>query len=278
MYLYKYLPLERIDVLDNLMIRASPIRAFNDPFEMRPSFVVTPVESELEEEFEKAIRQKYEGLGIDERTGLDFESFRTKALPCRESWIQYFRSHAPAKYETKYVENLNKLCGVISLTRKRDSLLMWAHYADSHQGFVIEFDSANPFFNRTRNSKAKAGRLWKMKYTAARPQITLPIASEPDNIFIRFKSKEWRYEQEWRIVFNFSNADKVHNDKDEEIHLFNIPPEAIRSVICGSSMVDSDKGKIRNILRREQMAHITLLDAKLEKEHFGLQFIEVGRD
>ena len=34
--LFKYLPAERIDVLENLKIRFSPLGSLNDPFEAQP--------------------------------------------------------------------------------------------------------------------------------------------------------------------------------------------------------------------------------------------------
>jgi hypothetical protein len=36
---------------------------------------------------------------------------------------------------------------MLSLTKQRNNLLMWSHYSASHQGFVIGFDAAHPFFN-----------------------------------------------------------------------------------------------------------------------------------
>ncbi|OUS51807.1 hypothetical protein BM607_011295 [Shewanella sp. SACH] len=34
--LFKYLPIDRIDVLENLKIRFSPLMSLNDPFECQP--------------------------------------------------------------------------------------------------------------------------------------------------------------------------------------------------------------------------------------------------
>ena len=36
--LFKYLPIERIDVLEKLKIRFSPLQSLNDPYESMPSF------------------------------------------------------------------------------------------------------------------------------------------------------------------------------------------------------------------------------------------------
>ena len=42
------------------------------------------------------------------------------------------------------LEHAPNVIGVLSLSEKRDNLLMWAHYAAQHTGFVIGFDSENP--------------------------------------------------------------------------------------------------------------------------------------
>jgi hypothetical protein len=43
------------------------------------------------------------------------------------------------------VQQLNQLVGVLSLSRVRDSLLMWSHYADQYAGAVMEFDGSHEF-------------------------------------------------------------------------------------------------------------------------------------
>lgn len=36
--------------------------------------------------------------------------------------------------------------GILCLAEAPDNLLMWAHYADCHRGFVVQFDDTHPFF------------------------------------------------------------------------------------------------------------------------------------
>ena len=49
---------------------------------------------------------------------------------------------------------LNLNIGILCLSEVRDSILMWGHYTDSHQGFVIGFDSDQPFFSNRRSDNA----------------------------------------------------------------------------------------------------------------------------
>lgn len=50
-----------------------------------------------------------------------------------ESWFEMNWSCRP--------EDLNKIFGVLSLTPHADNYLMWSHYAKSHKGFCVEFDT-----------------------------------------------------------------------------------------------------------------------------------------
>ena len=42
----------------------------------------------------------------------------------------------------------SRLYGVVSLARKSDSIPMWAHYAASHTGFLIGFDTGSSIFRK----------------------------------------------------------------------------------------------------------------------------------
>ena len=53
---------------------------------------------------------------------------------------------------------INRAQGVLSLSRTNDSLLMWAHYADSHRGFVLGLDETHPFFNGLDGTAIAQGR------------------------------------------------------------------------------------------------------------------------
>jgi DUF2971 family protein len=43
-------------------------------------------------------------------------------------------------------------CGFLSLSERRDDLLMWAHYAEMHRGVCLEFDASMLRFPKQRRS------------------------------------------------------------------------------------------------------------------------------
>src|SRR5271154_115746 len=104
---YKYVMPERVDILENLRIRFTQVSALNDPFESFP-----------------AVRLP-DGQPKGELFG---ESARIEAFQSRIRLIT------------------DSTFGILSLSKTPDNVLMWSHYAKSHCGFVIEFDSTHEYF------------------------------------------------------------------------------------------------------------------------------------
>ncbi len=113
-----------------------------------------------------------------------------------------------AIYHQELVNLLNVLlrrelgaCGVLSLTARWNSPLMWSHYAAQHQGVCIEYDTRwcehpglQPVdYEASRSIKASDLYQWKVNGSAeasARVRHTYYFAKAPD----------WAYEHEWRYV------------------------------------------------------------------------------
>lgn len=135
--------------------------------------------------------------------------------------------------------------GVLSLTDKPDNLLMWAHYAASHRGFVIELESKHPFFSFPANPTHSALR--KVDYVERRNVSTL--ISEGDNPYRAFflKSNYWSYESEWRLVRALQDADRK---LEGNIYLFELPEMCVSRVILGLNIKAELKIKVLDLLKR----------------------------
>jgi K+-sensing histidine kinase KdpD len=60
--------------------------------------------------------------------------------------------------------------------------LLWAHYADAHRGFAIEFDPYHPYFNRRRTDKDELYHLRKV--TRLHSRVSLNVYSAADRVII----------------------------------------------------------------------------------------------
>lgn len=99
--------------------------------------------------------------------------------------------------------------GVLSLSERWDSILMWSHYADHHKGICIEFDTTEvshpdlgPVSYRSpRRIRASDLLAWKHHHSAEAEQRIR-------SIYFLSKAGQWRYEKEWRQVNDASGITK----------------------------------------------------------------------
>ncbi|MBM5574953.1 hypothetical protein GKO28_12510 [Deefgea sp. CFH1-16] len=75
-------------------------------------------------------------------------------------------------------------------------------------------------------------QLQRIQYREARPSGNLTDLDFHD--FFNVKSGHWSYEREWRIIRAIVDADKTNSCEQNEVHLFNFPPDALTSVIFGA--------------------------------------------
>lgn len=105
----------------------------------------------------------------------------------------------------KVMQEFAKRIGFICLSQTRHSPLMWAHYANNHEGVCLELE-------------VEYEPLFKVEYRSKKlfPQITLPTHKQYINNknikkVMGTKSKDWSYEREWRMHFDLEN-DAVRSD------------------------------------------------------------------
>lgn len=91
----------------------------------------------------------------------------------------------------------------LCLSRKNDSILMWAHYASNHQGICLSFKADYFEENLGFYFDSEFLPLYKVKYTRKLPGpmnlITMGMSENTINFFIT-KYSDWKYEEEWRLL------------------------------------------------------------------------------
>ncbi len=127
--LHKYIT---IDILKKILagsIRFTQPGAFNDPFEMLPELHFPE--------------------GTDSKEfNVSFDLQAQKRKPSIGEMPENFQSENCSDINSrKILQELNQSIGILCLTQKYNSLLMWAHYADEYKGAIITFNDAHEFFN-----------------------------------------------------------------------------------------------------------------------------------
>lgn len=267
--LYKFLHNERIDVLKNQQIRFTQPSALNDPFELKPLFEILFSSEQLDEIlnpsfslFEEALRKEYTKLTDQQRSQVPIEYVLSmvKSNPIileeslrliRPKIDQAIPMLSQAAKEMMY-EVFNSNIGILSLTENLNNELMWAHYANSHRGYVIEFDSSHEFFNRRRTTKDEFFHLRKVAYLD-RNEKDITLGDLNSDFFVT-KSKAWEYEQEWRILAPLEQAAKKILIDSDSIYLFNYPISAITSVVIGAKSPSNFAEEIVKLLSGTHIA------------------------
>jgi hypothetical protein len=253
--LFKYLHPDRVDVLRDKLLCFSVPPNLNDPFELNPPLkLFDSTESLL-----AAVEDQF-GISIQERLDLMPPSLRAFMTPdvqariramARQMLPAVIDSGAPA-LQQRVNDALAKAIGILCLSERQDDLLMWAHYTNAHEGFVIEFDPSSDFFNGRLSDKDEFRHLRQVKYAEVRPQIVMNQVKDMSAYLT--KSSHWSYEREWRMMLALADATEVKVFGEKQFHLFSYPANAIRSVTLGCRM---------SAIKREEILGVLSLDPDL---------------
>jgi len=277
MPLFKYLHPDRIDVLLGQSIRFSSPAVLNDPFELKPHLAALASPEHIKAEtirvFPELVREELAKLPSEVRAPVSVEALHEiflRQLPQAKRNVQGMAETLMPKLQEVMARKFEELIGILCLSESVDNLLMWAHYADSHQGFVIEFDERSPFFDRRVNPHDEFRHLRKVVYNSRRPSLTL--ADVEDFSPFMTKGTDWEYEAEWRMILPLHTASKVIGEGPQAVHLFEFPADAITSVVLGCRMAAQKKEKMRQVLSDfPHFSHVRCVEAEIDNEHYRVR-------
>jgi hypothetical protein len=276
--MYKYLPPERIDILeDNLICFNNPVN-FNDPFEFSTSINLNS--------FDKILFEKLESINLLEEftkqnpSLLDMLDNISKEVITKQSeslLTQLYEHQKPNVLDAVnnqfkiFNSNFISATRVLSLSEDPKSILMWGHYAQSHAGFVIEFDQDHDFFKQKRTAKDEYGFLRQVTYQDELPD-TDPLSQIHINHFL-VKSSCWNYEKEWRMLLPEFYSEKKIQVNDKIFDLFYLPAAAIKTIILGCKATGDLEYNLASILaNRKDYRHVRFLKASRSMTKFEVLF------
>jgi len=262
-------------------IRFSQPIAFNDPFEFKPviesTLSIDEVQDEIDKNFDKLIQSKIDELPLELRTmliGHDLKKWVRDQINNNQGWIKSQSSVAAKNVSSTLTNFSNQLVGVLSLTEKRENLLMWSHYADSHKGFCIGFDSSHHFFNRKRSEKDEFYHLRKVDYIKKRPSKALRQTNSTDLFLL--KSDVWEYEQEWRICSVLKDADQVLDGHPPKVHLFKYPQESVMEILIGANATQCFTDELLKIVKSDaKFSHVKIMKCKESETEYALNIVKL---
>jgi hypothetical protein len=153
---------------------------------------------------------------------------------------------------------------ILSLTTKKNNLLMWSHYADEHRGVVVKFKK-KPSFGTPIKVDYKKGHQSLNNSFNLMASLVIKIEGRngfTDNHSNRFsdvfleimrkyffmKMSEWSYENEYRIVYPKSHS-KIININDD-LDVVDINDDDIECIIIGSSVSPLRAKRLEFLIQR----------------------------
>jgi hypothetical protein len=182
-------------VSTNTLLASNP-SSFNDPFEFKARIY-------FDEEQEECSRVRFLADQPDE-TAEQFQDW----------WGQTtkpFDLHRDRVMRRRLLQRL----GVACLSKTSDHILMWSHYARSHTGFCIGYD-----YDRVKEH-ANVQAHGSVQYTRTSPTHYYSRESMRDLVkqCLFYKSEEWEYEQEVRVIYRESGVISLATGAVRELHV-----------------------------------------------------------
>jgi hypothetical protein len=154
--------------------------------------------------------------------------------------------------------------GIVSLSEVPDSILMWAHYADSHRGFCVGFDfqKIDLMIRAHAEGAGQVIFLKSVEYHRDYPHLNRFEMDSEQLLVLPFiiKSVAWNYEKEWRLIL-----------AGETNKPFRFTDGIVRKVILGCKMQVEEVEEVKQVLRN-RADKIALFQAREKEGSFGLDF------
>jgi hypothetical protein len=266
MKLYKYMTEERASqFLTDGMLRYSQPSAFNDPFELNPSFDLMS-KADL-----AALPDVPDQPGMKYLTPEAMQAMLSAVMPGIERVVGQHAGQEGAyslSNNDLAQQTLDQKYGILCLTEAHDDLLMWAHYGASHRGVAIQFETEHPYFAQDDlgiGCKNPA----PIEYQNDRPILSYSTLHSPKLLFR--KSTCWSYEREWRQIRLLANAETVIQAEPFPVHLYRVPPDAITGIVIGVNVAHDRRVKLMQLCAEDHLKHVQIFQTRLHDNEYRLE-------
>jgi len=246
--LYKYRPVtgRSLDMLANNQVYFAHPNDFNDPFDC------------------SAQENMHDIFRHDMAIALASIELRIQPAALTMEQIQQYRQRINQQLQSNtdtqaLLDELRESLGILSLSARSDSIVMWSHYADTHRGFCLGFSIKNfgipieelraVFYSKERNLNFAFNLISNPNMTEDR------FSEEFWSEYALTKYVDWQYEQEWRVIGQARTISQY-------------PDESIDRVIFGLRMSQNNRDQVRTILSKK---NVNFFEAARSRDAFALE-------
>jgi hypothetical protein len=225
------------DIFANSRLFWPSPRSFNDPFDCAP----------VPEFPQSLVERRQYARDLVGRTATSETKYQKKAIVGR---MLHDNLAALEKSAVEIVHGRLAKVGVCSFSEVPDDILMWSHYADSHQGICLRF---SPTMYDWKHFLPH-----EVEYSRHRPILALQDQNMDAwcKAALLTKAEQWDYEREWRTF-------------DIDGHGFrSFRPSMLDGVILGARMRNDDREAVMSWLDRRRAPGIKLYQATFDPKDF----------
>jgi hypothetical protein len=273
---YKYCGANGLKILRDLELKVTPPNQFNDPFEFTPkmgySDPVGYAKRNLQQE--SVLKWLYEQKRAKGKFAGSFQEFQERASAHQNEIIEAFVNVLPlgaAQAEKDFLDDVSKQMGVLCMSARRNSILMWGHYCDKPLGLVIGFDGSSKIFRQGKGLGPVVYVKERIFFDACWA-IGTPEMEKYNHQVVYSKSDVWSYEEELRQLFWLSALKPKVLDNGIPGYFLPFPSEAIVSVTLGPRCSPDLENKVRELLQKPYFSNAKLDRAVLHNNDFVLEF------
>ena len=268
---FKYCDETGLLILKKLQLKVTPPNEFNDPFEFSP-VVRNPNPKAYAERAVKQILtdpQFFEAHRFEFPNIRNFRAFQKFARANLSNIVTMLETDTPKMDKSLDVVNtISQISGVVCFSADPLQPLMWAHYAASHKGLVLEFDETSDFFN--------PDSFLKVDYAATRVEYNPDGADQRTvvELFAKRKSLDWQYEQEYRRMVNLDQTHKQVKG-GQIMYLLDIHPELLKSVTLGLRTTEATANGVLAQADKAPVKHLQVFKIKADENEFKLHRMRI---
>lgn len=252
LFRYRTCSEKNISAFQNDQVWLSTADRFNDPFDTLLQYDVKGIQQAVEDphamnKLEAMTRYMAQGgflpewliKMLSERDALEFQHRAQQALDQNA-----FQTRLPQRLKMLQVQLffinsilpqwLQQSSLSASFSEDVNSILMWSHYAENHKGFAMEYDPRPYLFPNPETLCLFPIIYSNKRYDATQysyhlisqflqvPSINIDLLRQFR--LMLYKSTDWAYEREWRLIGGNTNFPQGYTSRSEPHH---IPAKAI---------------------------------------------------
>jgi hypothetical protein len=275
--LYKYISdPDALRFLLRGIVKFTPISELNDPSELVPNVVIEELRASL-------ARLRQDGFTEEDMADLRRQGnlFRRLAPRFQVIDVPLTKEAATATIRSSFYDQTAELerrlsetaremsskVGLFCLSRRYDSLPMWAHYAGNAAGLVVEFSGLDRVFRG--DDTGILCQLVDVRYEREQLGVTFDPRSH-ESLFVA-KFHDWSYEQEVRVVLPLADCRQVMVS-GRAVYVYEIPSTSVARVILGWKLaphrVDTIRGYVRAHNPEVELVKAYWAGGRVELRHF----------